>query len=167
MKKRSNPKKKKSHCNERIIAFIVSFAIVFVVAFLGSMFTKDDVKSAWYYENKPFFTPPNWVFPVAWAILFILIAVAMPISWLSARFSQKAAVAFGYGANLFFNLMWSFLFFFMRLPVFALVDIVLLWCSIWYLVVFNWRINKTAAWLLVPYLLWVTFATALNLFFII
>jgi len=169
MKARTRKKPKKTAPSKKriFLTFLISFLIVSATAFIGSLFTGANTKSQWYYENRPSFTPPNFVFPIAWTILFTLIAVSMALSWISARPSQKSKVAFGYGLNLFLNMMWSFLFFFMRLPRVALVGIVLLWCSIWWLVVFNWRISRAASWLIAPYLIWVTFATFLNLFFII
>ncbi len=146
----------------RIVPLIVSFAIVILVAFLGGLFTSSGTTSSWYHEIKPSITPPNFVFPIAWTILFVLIAISLYLAWTSAEKEQKKKIALFYGINLFLNVLWSFIFFGMRNPTLAFAEVILLWGSIFLMISAARRVNKTSAWLLVPYLLWVAFASLLN-----
>lgn len=139
--------------------FITCFLIIIAVAFVGSSFTKID---SWYESVKPSITPPNYVFPIAWTILFILIALSMYYSWISADKKWKADIIILYGFNFIFNVQWSFFYFTKHNPSFALVDLIFLLFSIACLIIFNYRINKKASYLLIPYFLWVCFAGVLN-----
>ena len=142
----------------KILAF--SFIIVIIVAFLGSLFTADNTKSQWYESIKPSITPPNFVFPIVWTALFVLIAFSLFFSWTKAR--KKKKILSLYGINFVLNILWSAFFFSLRQPIIAFIDLILLWITILLLIKINWKNNKKAAWLLVPYLIWVTFAGVLN-----
>jgi tryptophan-rich sensory protein len=145
---------------------ILSFVVVYAVAFAGGVFTSKGVNSFWYLTVKPSITPPNWVFPVVWNILFFLIAVSLYLVLVhkenkkgkSARL--KAEIAFS--INLVLNFLWSFLYFYLRNPTLAFFDLILMWLSIAAMIYFSYKISKKTAWLLVPYLLWVAFAGVLN-----
>jgi translocator protein len=139
--------------------FIFSFVIVLVVAFIGTLF--NDI-GPWYNAIKPSITPPNIVFPIAWTVLFVLIALSMYFSWTNATEEQEDKVIIFYAINLILNVLWTAIFFGMKQTGIALFEIVVLWISILALMIVNWKINKTATWLLLPYLLWVSFATLLN-----
>jgi len=147
-------------------ALVVSFLIVIVVAFLGSLFTGDNTKSEWYSQNKPSITPPNYVFPIAWNLLFILIALALYFTWTQAN-NQKSKVALAFGLNFIFNVLWSLFFFTLKNPLLGFVDIVLVWLSALAMLIVSWRISKAAFWMLMPYLAWLSFAAVLNLLFLI
>ncbi len=139
-----------------------SIIIVFLVASLGSFFTASQVDSQWYQSIKPEITPPNYVFPIAWNILFLMIAVSLYLTWINSKKELKKKVAFVFGLNLFFNFLWSFLYFGLKNPALAFFDLIALWLSIILLIKVTYRIEKTAAYLLIPYLLWVSFAGVLN-----
>lgn len=141
---------------------IVSLVIVYAVAFVGGLFTSSTTKSGWYEAIKPAITPPNFVFPIVWNILFFLIGVSLYFSWISKKPRETNKVIIAYGLNFLLNILWSILYFGMRNPRFAFFEILLLWGSILYLVMFTYKINKKASYLLIPYLLWVSFATILN-----
>ncbi|MDX7953727.1 tryptophan-rich sensory protein [Lichenihabitans sp. Uapishka_5] len=115
----------------------------------------------WYRSiAKPRWTPPNWVFPAVWTPLYGLIALS---GWLVWRHGGLAPLPFGFfAAQLVFNALWSALFFGLRRPDLAFVDLVLLWLSILATLVSFASIDGVAAVLLVPYLAWVTVAGALN-----
>jgi len=136
--------------------FISCLVVVFIVAAIGSMFTDT---GAWYESIKPSISPPNYVFPIVWTILFYFIAVSLYYSWLALN---KKKVMIYYGINFILNILWSYLFFTMKNPSFAFIDIIVLWFSIMFLIVFSWKKSETASYLLIPYLLWVSFATILN-----
>jgi tryptophan-rich sensory protein len=142
--------------------FFFSLLIVYFVAFVGSIFTSVNVNSAWYESIKPSITPPNWVFPIAWSILFFLIALAMYFSWINARKTGKRDIVLIFGINLLLNILWSVFYFGMKELKIAFFDLILLWISIWFMIFLTYKVDKKAAWLLVPYLLWVSFAGVLN-----
>lgn len=140
--------------------FISCIIIMTAVAFIGSLFT--DIGS-WYESIKPSIAPPNLVFPIVWTLLFYLIAVALYYSWL--KLDRKKVVAY-YGINFILNILWSYLFFTLKNPIFAFIEIIILWLSILFLIIFNWKKCRTASYFLIPYLLWVSFAIILNYFII-
>lgn len=153
-------KRSKSKINWKIL--IISFILVYGIAFLGSLFTTSSVDSSWYLSIKPSITPPNWVFPIAWNILFFLIAVSLYLVILNKnkKSNKKAIIVFG--INLILNAFWTLFYFKMQNPLFAFYEIILLWISILLMIIYSYKVNKTSAYLLVPYLLWVSFATILN-----
>jgi len=140
--------------------FLVSLLIVYFFAFLGSLFTSSAVKTPWYESVKPSITPPNWLFPVVWTVLFFLIAVSLYLSWIYSR--NKKTIALVFGINLFLNFLWSVIYFGMRNPQIAFFEIILLWLSILAMMSKSYKVNKTACYLLLPYIVWVSFAAVLN-----
>lgn len=138
------------------------FVIVYAVAAIGSIFTSRAVKSSWYQAVKPSITPPNWVFPIVWTTLFFLIALSLYLSWIYSTKKEKDKIILAYGFNFVFNIAWSILYFGLKNPLTAFFNLILLWASILYMMMLTWRIDKKAAYLLIPYLLWVSFAGILN-----
>lgn len=136
--------------------FIICLVIMGIVAFIGSIFTDT---GSWYESIRPSIAPPNFVFPVVWSLLYYLIAVALYYSWLKL---ERKKVAMYYGINFLLNILWSYLFFTLKNPIFAFVEIIVLWFSILFLIRFNWEKCRTAGYFLIPYLLWVSFAVILN-----
>jgi len=141
---------------------LACMVIVYFVAFLGSIFTTPNVNTAWYDSIKPSITPPGWVFPIAWNILFFLIAISLYLAWISSKKNQKTKIAFAFGINLILNAFWSYLYFGLKNPAFAFIDLIVIWLSIAMMIYITYKINKTASYLLIPYLLWVSFAGILN-----
>lgn len=139
--------------------FIQCLVIVFFVAMIGSSYTKID---SWYDSIKPSITPPNWVFPIVWTVLFYLIAVSLYFAWLNSDNKEKKKIKLYFGINFILNILWSMMFFTFHNAVYAFVVIILLLISIIQLIIFNWKIKKEASYFLIPYLLWVGFATVLN-----
>lgn len=142
---------------------ITSFLIVFVVvAGIGSLFTSGETDSDWYLSTKTRITPPNWVFPVVWNALFILISLSLYFVWVNSNNKEKKIIALVYGINFLFNIFWSFLFFKMKNPVLAFVDILFVLGTIVMMIFVSGKIDKKASWFLVPYFFWVCFASVLN-----
>lgn len=156
MKKRAGGERK--IFNWKILIFC--FIIVFIVSFIGSLFTSNAVGSSWYQQIKPSITPPNWIFPIAWTVIFILIAFSMYFAWASGK--RKKDIAVGFAINLILNIVWSFFYFSLKKVNLAFVEIIFLWLSILYLVILTWRIDRKSSYLLLPYLFWVVFAAVLN-----
>jgi len=125
----------------------------------GALFRPGD----WYKEiPKPSWTPPDWLFGPAWTLLYFSIAVAGWMIWREAGFGGGAVALSFWLTQLIFNAAWSWLFFGKRRPDLALIDSLLMWFAILATIVAAYPISTWAAILLLPYLAWVTFATALN-----
>ncbi|UIK05879.1 TspO/MBR family protein [Neorhizobium galegae] len=137
--------------------------ILFIVACvaLGALSGASNVPGEWYQSlNKPFFNPPGWIFAPVWTVLYVLIGVVLSETWYDEN-NGRRLVLFAIQAAL--NLLWSPAFFAMQSPVLGLVVIVPLLVSILLFIAASWQENRRAAWLFVPYALWVAFATLLNL----
>jgi len=163
MKKRGRQNKKqgeKKKVNWKVL--IISFLILIIVAAIGSQFTSQGVNSAWYQKIKPSITPPNFVFPIAWTILYFLIALSLYFSWIKADSNHRIVLAASFGLNFFFNISWSAMYFGLRNPAFAFFNIISLLLSILLMMKVTYKIEKKSFWLLIPYLLWVLFASVLN-----
>ena len=142
---------------------IISIVIVFAVGFLGSIFTSSSVNSSWYQSVKPSITPPNFVFPIVWNVLFLLIALSIYFSWTHVKNKEeRVELGLAFGVNLVLNFLWSVVFFGLQNPKLAFFELCILWISIAEMLEVTWRINRKSFWLLVPYILWVTFAGVLN-----
>ncbi|MEO6850668.1 MAG: TspO/MBR family protein [Mucilaginibacter sp.] len=145
-------------------ALIVSILITLAIGFGASLFTRPEIVGWFSKLNKPSFNPPNWLFAPVWTILYILIGVAAYLVWMKVKNTSTYKTAtLIYVIQLMLNFSWSIVFFGMHHILGALVVIVLLWMTIILNMVYFSRFSKPAAWLLLPYLLWVSFATALNL----
>lgn len=137
-----------------LIAFLL---VVFAVAATGASFSP----GAWYAAlAKPTWTPPNWLFAPVWSLLYLSIAVAAWLVW--KRTGLRPAVFGFYAAQLVFNGLWSWIFFGQQRIGLGLVDIAALWLAILGTIVSFARAVPLAGWILVPCLLWVSFAAALN-----
>ena len=141
---------------------IISLILVFLTAFIGSFFTSGNTNSDWYQQIKPSITPPNYVFPIVWNILFFLIALSLYFSWIKAKNKNKKKIAIVFSINLILNILWSFLFFGLRNPLLGFIELIILWISIIVMIKTTYKIDKKSSYLLIPYLLWVSFAGILN-----
>ncbi|MEO6326291.1 MAG: TspO/MBR family protein [Thermoanaerobaculia bacterium] len=129
---------------------------------LGALATFSAVRTWYPTLAKPPWTPPGWLFGPVWTVLYLAMAVAAWLVWRRAGPGAVGAALTIFAVQLALNIAWSFLFFGLRNPVAGLVDIVLLWVAVVATTVVFWKISPVAGWLLVPYIAWVTFATALN-----
>lgn len=154
-------KKTKGKINWKV--FIIIFAIVFLVALIGSIFINSAVKSRWYNIVMPSIAPQRYIFPIVWNILFFLIFISLYINWTKANKKQKDNIILVYTANFSFNILWTFFYFWLINSLIAFFDMMALLVSIIAMIDVSYRIDKKAAYLLIPYLLWAGFATILNL----
>lgn len=146
-----------------VIKLIVCLALAFSAAFIGSIFTREAVTDWYSTLNKPSFTPPDWLFGPVWTILYILMAISAFIVWQKGLANPAVRVALIlYLIQLILNALWSVIFFGLELPLVAFIDIILLWSTIVVTILAFARVSITAALMLVPYMLWVSFATVLN-----
>lgn len=112
--------------------------------------------------NKPVLSPPGWLFPIVWSVLYVLMGIASYLVLTSGRENRSALVV--YGTQLVFNFFWTILFFNLNAYLFSFLWLVILWFLIIAATRLFFRISKPAGYLLLPYLLWVAFAGYLNLF---
>ena len=147
-----------------ILLLFAFMLLVFSFAAAGAWIAQSSVNS-WYTElQKPSLNPPNWVFPIVWNILYFLMALSAWLVWRTGGgFNRTGAALSVFGMQLGLNLTWSVVFFGMRNPGAAVLETIILLAVIALNILMFWRINRLAAALLVPYFLWVAFATYLNL----
>jgi benzodiazapine receptor len=147
-----------------ILKLVVSIVVCQGAGFIGSVFTTDAIPTWYATLEKPAFTPPNWLFFPAWVTLYFLMAVAAFLVWrrgLDSAGVRPALIVFL--VQLVLNALWSVVFFGLESPVWGVVVILVLWVAILATILLFSRISRAAALLLVPYILWVSFATALNI----
>ena len=149
--------------NKKVLKFIISIFICQSAGIFGSLFTFESI-SDWYVTlEKPLFAPPNWIFGPVWIILYFLMGVSLYIVWENELKSKSRKVFFTvFGIQLILNALWSLLFFGLKSPLLGLVDIILLDIMVTVTIIYAKSISKLAAILLVPYLVWIIFASILN-----
>lgn len=141
------------------VGFLVFFALNFATACSGAVFTP----GAWYESlAKPWWRPPNWLFAPAWSVLYLLIAISGYLVWRDVWLAGAIGPLALYVVSLMLNAAWSGVFFGMKRPDLAFYELIVLWLSIAAMILVFMPLQQTAAWLLFPYLAWVTFAGALN-----
>jgi len=144
---------------------IVCLALPQLAGLVGSVFTTSAIPT-WYADLvKPSFSPPNWIFGPAWVLLYILMGISVYLIWQRIEENKKARrMMWLFWIHLFFNAIWSIIFFGLQNPGLAFINIIIIWLFIIALIIKFWKINRWATYLLIPYLLWVSFAGALNYF---
>jgi tryptophan-rich sensory protein len=140
---------------------VIAGSLALVTATIGGTIT---VLDDWYYSlAQPAWAPPGYAFGIIWTAIFAMIALAGVFAWERAPTRRDVEITIGlFALNGFLNLMWSFIFFRMQRPDLAFYELIALWLSIAALIWFCGRFSRAAALLLVPYLIWVTIAGALN-----
>jgi len=152
----------------KIKKLLTSVVVCELVGLVSTPFTVSSIKNWYVYLNKPFFSPPNWVFGPAWTTLYLLMGIAAYLVWLKGLKYKKVRVALSFFAGqLSFNFMWSVFFFGFHNPLIAFIDIILLWIMIFLTMKKFHGLSKPATYLLIPYILWVSFAALLNVSIVI
>ena len=154
----------KKNKNQLIIDCFFGIIISVGVGFLSSLVTRDSI-STWYkYLNKPFFSPPNWLFSPVWTLLYTLMGIAVGRVWFYGKKHESGKKAlYHFIAQLIFNGLWSLVFFGLKGPFIALLVILILWILILRSIYWFRFIDRKASFMLYPYLAWVSFATILNI----
>ncbi len=169
-----------------LVKLFTSIIICELAGVAGSVFTVSEIGSWYKGLNKPFFNPPNWIFGPAWTTLFVLMGISLYLVWsrnfeiknklnieskkspnkLSLKFFvgswQKANIIIIFVLQLILNILWSVIFFGWHNPGLAFFELLALWFAIMFTIINFYRVSKAAAILLVPYILWVSFAGVLN-----
>jgi len=139
----------------------VIVAAVIAIAVIGGFAT--DTASAWYLElNRPAWQPPAWLFGPVWTVLYILLALSAIIIWRTTSGNERTQLMWLYGTNGALNLAWTFIFFQAHSPLWAGIEIAVLWLTILVIMRRVWPHSRSASLMLLPYLLWVGFATVLT-----
>ena len=145
------------------VKLVISIGVCIAAGIIGSIFTISNI-AVWYATlNKPFFSPPDWLFAPVWAILYILMGIALFFIWKAPKVKKTNEGLMLFGAQLVFNVIWSIIFFGFRSVVGGALSIIILLILIVMTTLQFYRIDKRAAYLMLPYLLWVCFATMLNI----
>jgi len=144
-----------------IVSLGLSIFICLLAGFLGSILTQPSLTSWYSGLNKPGFTPPDWAFMPVWTVLFVLMGISAFLIWRSGHPASKGSLA-TYAAQLAANVMWSGAFFYLQSPLVGLIVVLVLWALILATIVRFYPISRLAAYLLLPYIMWVSLAVILN-----
>ncbi|MCP5469838.1 MAG: tryptophan-rich sensory protein [Chlamydiales bacterium] len=140
--------------------FLIGAVILTIlVEVAAAKFTATTVNTWYAALKKPDWTPPSWIFAPVWTVLYLTMAVALFMVW---RKGAQFGAYFFWFLQLLLNFTWSFFFFSLKSPWLGFIDILLLWIAIFATIVVFAKYSKGAAWLLLPYLLWVSYALTLN-----
>jgi benzodiazapine receptor len=141
---------------------LISLLLPLGLGAIAGMFTAGAIPE-WYASlNRPTFNPPNWVFGPVWTCLYILLGISLFLIWKQKTSKERNLAIFVFFIQMTLNFGWSFIFFYFNLIGLALLEIILLWISIVIMLVSFYKIKPMAAYINIPYLLWVSFATILN-----
>ena len=149
---------------KRTFDLILAVLICQGMGLIGSLFTTPAITSWYAGLIKPSFNPPNWIFAPAWILLYTLMGIAAFLIWNRRNGKKKIKTALVlFSVQLVLNSLWSIIFFGLHLPQYAFLEILVLWFFILLTLLSFYKISKPAGLLLLPYILWVSFATILNL----
>ena len=144
------------------VKLLVAIVVCQLAGIIGSIFTISSIPVWYAFLNKPFFNPPNWLFGPAWIVLYTLMGISLYLVWQKGLNEKtKVPLAF-FGVQLVLNTLWSIIFFGFQAPMLAFFEIILLWFAIVFTSYKFYPVSKKAAYLLIPYIVWVSFATLLN-----
>jgi benzodiazapine receptor len=142
---------------------ITSLILPIGIGGIAGMFTTDAIPGWYATLNQPTFNPPNWVFGPVWTTLYIIMGISLFMIWRLEAGNKRNQAILIFMVQLLLNFCWSFFFFYFNMIGVALLDIFVLWITIIIMLVHFYKIKPLAAYINIPYLLWVTFATALNI----
>ena len=150
---------------KNIVKLTVALVVCELTGVIGAVFTTPAIP-VWYATLvKPSFNPPAWIFAPVWTILYTLMGIAVYLVWSKGPKRKEVKIALGiFSVQLILNVLWSFIFFGNQNIGGAFLEIIFLWVAILATIVAFHRISRTAAWILVPYIVWASFAGYLNYF---
>jgi len=146
----------------KILKLLASLALPLILGAIAGLYTADAIPEWYKGLNRPSFSPPNWLFGPVWTILYILMGVSLFLIWKQGVSKERNIALFVFLLQLLLNFAWSFIFFYYNMIGLALIEIILLWIIILVMLVLFYKIKPMAAYLNIPYLLWVSFATILT-----
>ncbi|MBE0517427.1 MAG: tryptophan-rich sensory protein [Methanophagales archaeon] len=146
-----------------ILKLIASIVVCHLAGQIGAVATSASIQTWYVTLNKPFFTPPNWLFAPVWLTLYTIMGISLFLIWRLGVQDRHVKIALAlFGFQLLLNTFWSIAFFGLRSPLAGLSVIILLWIAIAVTIVKFLPLSKPAGLLLLPYILWVSIAAALN-----
>jgi benzodiazapine receptor len=147
-----------------IVKLVVSIVACQAAGAIGSLATTPNIPTWYAAIEKPAFTPPSWLFAPAWITLYILMAIAAFLVWRKgfAHEGVKCALIV-FLVQLVLNALWSLVFFGLQSPLYGMVVILALWIAILLTIIKLFKLSTAAGWLMLPYILWVSFASVLNI----
>ena len=146
----------------QIFKLIASLALPLGLGAIAGLFTAQAVPEWYVTLNRPSFNPPNWLFGPVWTTLYLIMGISLFLIWKQSASKERNVAIFAFLLQQILNFAWSFIFFYFNMIGLALIEIILLWISIVIMLVLFYKIKPIAAYINIPYLLWVTFATVLN-----
>ena len=146
----------------QIFKLLASLALPLGLGSIAGLFTADAILGWYETLNRPSFNPPNWLFGPVWTTLYLIMGISLFLIWKQNSSKERNVAIFIFLIQMMLNFCWSFIFFYFNMVGFALVEIILLWITIVMMLVLFFRVKPITAYLNIPYLLWVTFATILN-----
>ncbi|MDZ4756705.1 MAG: TspO/MBR family protein [Bacteroidota bacterium] len=147
----------------KLFKLLVSLILPIGLGSIAGIFTAKEIPEWYTTLNKPLFNPPSFLFGPVWTALYILMGVSMFLIWNTPKTELRQKALMIFGVQLFFNFWWSIIFFSFHLIILSVVDILLIWGLIIYMIIIFKKINPVASYLQIPYLIWVTFATLVNI----
>jgi len=146
-----------------ILKLVISIIICQLAGVVGSIFTSPSIPT-WYASlQKPAFAPPNWIFAPVWITLFVLMGISLYLVWDRGWEKKEVKLAVSiFGVQLVLNALWSILFFGLQSPLYAFIEIIILWVAILITIIKFYQIFRSAGVILLPYIIWVTIAASLN-----
>jgi benzodiazapine receptor len=145
-----------------IIKLVVSIALPLLIGAIAGLFTAQAIPDWYATLNRPSFNPPNWLFGPVWTALYFLLGISLFLIWKVDPSKERNLAILVFLLQLLLNFGWSFFFFYFKMIGLAFVEISVLWISIVIMLLLFYKIRPMAAYINIPYLLWVTFATILN-----
>jgi len=145
-----------------IFKFLTSLFVPLALGYIAGQYTSEAVPGWFAALNKPSFNPPGWVFGPVWTLLYILMGLSFFHIWIKPRIKERTVAKIIYIVQLMLNFAWSFLFFYYQNIALALIDIIVLDIVVVVMLLKFYQLKPTAAYLNIPYLMWILFATALN-----
>ncbi len=146
----------------QLLKLMASLTLPLGIGAIAGLFTADAIPDWYATLNRPSFNPPNWLFGPVWTALYLIMGFSLFLIWKQNPNKERNRAMLVFLIQLALNFCWSFIFFYFHLIGFALIEIVLLWTSIVFMLVLFYKIKPVAAYINIPYLVWVTFATVLN-----
>ena len=147
----------------KFLKYVLSIGVCLAAGGLGTIFTISSIPTWYAHLIKPAFSPPNWLFGPVWTVLYILMGISLALVWVKGVKTERAREALMlFGVQLFLNAIWSPIFFGAKDLTLALIVIILMWFFILKTILAFGKVNKTASYLLYPYIAWVSFASILN-----
>ncbi len=144
------------------LKLVTSIAVPLGLGAIAGMFTAQSVADWYETLNRPWFNPPNWVFGPVWTLLYIIMGISLYLVWNQKPSKKRNIALYIFAIQMILNFAWSFIFFYSQMIGAAFIEIILLWISIIAMLILFYRVKPISAYINIPYLLWVSFATLLN-----